>query len=286
MRVVSLACSNTEIVCALGCADLLVGVDDHSDFPPDVVARLPRVGPDLTPDIARVTALEPDLVLATLTVPGHERVIEELEAAGLPYIAPEPVSLDDVYRDIEDIGARLGVPERAREVEAAMRRELGPSTPAGDDATDRPSILVEWWPKPVIAPGRFSWVDELIALAGGSNPLGHESVKSRPLSDDEVREIDPAAIVLSWCGVPFDKYRPDVVYGNPAWKSLAAIAGRQVHCVPEAFLGRPSPRLVEGFQALRGVVESVLATRVASSSPSRAQRPSLERAELRARENR
>ena len=44
---VSLACSNTEIVCALGCAEMLVGVDDHSDHPPEVVRALPRVGPDL-----------------------------------------------------------------------------------------------------------------------------------------------------------------------------------------------------------------------------------------------
>jgi iron complex transport system substrate-binding protein len=256
VRVVSLACSNTEIVCALGCADLLVGVDDHSDFPHDVVSRLPRVGPDLTPDLERVAALEPDLVLATLTVPGHEKVIEQLEAARLPYIAPEPVSLADVFRDVEDIGARLGVTARAREVVATMRAELAPEEPRDDDGTDRPSILVEWWPKPVIAPGRLSWVDELIARAGGSNPLGGESVKSRPMSDDEVRDLDPAAIVLSWCGVPFAKYRPDVVYDNPVWRGISAVAGRQVHCVPEAFLGRPSPRLIDGFKALRAVVES------------------------------
>jgi iron complex transport system substrate-binding protein len=262
VRVVSLACSNTEIVCALGCADLLVGVDDHSDYPEDVVARLPRVGPDLTPDLERVAALAPDLVLATLTVPGHERVIEGLEAAGLPYVAPEPVSLDDVYRDVADIGARLGVADRAGEVIAAMRRALAPATIGDDDASSRPKVLVEWWPKPVIAPGKRSWVDDLIGLAGGVNPLGEEEIKSRPLADEEVREIDPDAIVLCWCGVPFDKYRPDVVYDNPSWRGLAALTSRQVHCIPEAFLGRPSPRLVDGFRALRAVVESARAARL------------------------
>ena len=54
-----------------------------------------------------------NLILATLTVPGHEKVVERLEAAGLQFIAPEPVSLDDVYRDIHEIGELLGVPERA-----------------------------------------------------------------------------------------------------------------------------------------------------------------------------
>lgn len=59
MRIVSLACSNTEIVHALGCAHLLVGVDDHSDWPPEVVDPLPRMGPDLHIDVDRVAALDP-----------------------------------------------------------------------------------------------------------------------------------------------------------------------------------------------------------------------------------
>jgi iron complex transport system substrate-binding protein len=258
VRVVSLACSNTEIVCALGCADLLVAVDDHSDHPADVVARLPRVGPDLTPDLDRVAALRPDLVLATLTVPGHERVVEGLRAAGLAFVAPEPSSLEDVYRDVATLGALLGAPERAARLIDQMRTALEPAAPLDD--RERPSILVEWWPNPVIAPGRSSWVDDLISRAGGSNPLGDEDVKSRPLSDQEVRELDPDAFVLSWCGVPFDRYRPDVIYRNSAWSGLGALAARQVHCVPEAFLGRPGPRLVDGYRALRAVVESARAT--------------------------
>jgi iron complex transport system substrate-binding protein len=143
-----------------------------------------------------------------------------------------------------------------------MRRELDAVPPTDDDG-DRPTILVEWWPKPVIVPGRWSWTTDLIARAGGANPLGAENVKSRPLTDEEVRELDPDAIVLSWCGVPFDKYRAEVVYDNPSWGSVGAITGRQVHCVPEAFLGRPSPRLIDGFRALRAVIEAARAARAA-----------------------
>ena len=252
MRVVSLTCSNTEIVSALGCADLLVGVDDHSDFPPEVVADLPRVGPDLAIDVAAVAALEPDLVLASLTVPGHEAVVARLEAAGLPFVASEPMSLADVYADVRDIARRLGVPARGEAVVAEMQAALAPAPlPPG---TRRPTLLVQWWPKPVIAPGRLSWVDELITLAGGTNPLHDEEVKSRPLTDDEVREIAPDAMVLSWCGVAPEKVRPDVVLANPAWQELAFVRERRVYLVPEAYLGRPSPRLVEGVGRLREVV--------------------------------
>jgi iron complex transport system substrate-binding protein len=253
MRVVSLACSNTEIVCALGCADLLVGVDDHSDHPVEVVASLPKVGPDLEVDVERVAALEPDLVLATLTVPGHERVVERLEAAGLSFVAPEPVSLEDVYRDIADIGARLGVPTRAADLVAEMRESLDAPPPP----TDAPTVLIQWWPKPVITPGRLSWATDVVRAAGGRALLGHEELKSRPMTDDEVAELDPDAVVLSWCGVHPDKYRPDVVLGNERWQQLDFVREARVYSVGEPYLGRPGPRLVEGARRMREVVGSL-----------------------------
>lgn len=252
MRVVSLNCSNTEILCALGCADLLVGVDDHSDFPPDVVAGLPRVGPDLGPDVERIKALEPDLVLASLTVPGHEKVLESLDDAGLPYLAPEPVTLQDVYGDIERIARAVNAEDRAGAVIAGMREAMANGRPVSGDY--RPSILVQWWPKPVIAPGRLSWVRDLLELAGARNPLGDDEVKSRPLENGEVRDIDPDIIVLSWCGVEPRKYRTDVIYENAEWTNLRAVRNHRVYTVPEAYLGRPSPRLAGGCLALRSIV--------------------------------
>jgi iron complex transport system substrate-binding protein len=253
MRIVSLACSNTEIVTALGRADWLVGVDSHSDFPPSVVGRLPRVGPDLEIDIEKVAKLEPDLVLASLTVPGHETVVEGLEAAGLPHLTLAPTSLDEVYADILEVARRLGAEERGRQEVEGMRREL--EAPAPD--THAPRILIQWWPKPTIAPCGRSWANQVIRAAGGANPLSGEDRPSRPVEDEEVARLAPDAVVLSWCGVEPVKYRPDVVYGNPAFREIPAVRRGRVFIVPEAYLGRPGPRLVDGVRALRGVVGAV-----------------------------
>jgi len=254
MRVVSLACSNTEIVCALGRGDLLVGVDDHSDHPRDVIAELPRVGPDLQIDIAAVAALKPDLVLASLTVPGHEQVVAGLEASALPFLVLEPTSLEAVYSDIRTVAAATGAQAAGEELVDSMRRRIPAAAP---EASQGPRILVQWWPRPVIAPGRSSWVDDLLLRAGAENPLGGEEIKSRPLADEEVRDIDPQAIVLSWCGVAAEDYRPEVVYSNPLWSDLEAVRERRVFCIPEALLGRPAPRLCEGFEALAAIVAEI-----------------------------
>lgn len=250
MRVVSLVCSNTEIVCALGCAELLVGVDDHSDFPADVVAALPRVGPDLEIDIDAVAGLEPDLVLASLTVPGHERVVEGLETTGLEVLALEPVCLEDVYANIREIAHALGVAERGETLLHDLRSEL---VDRGLPKT-RPRILVQWWHRPTIAPGALSWVTDLLGLVGAENPIGQEPVKSRPVSDDELAYLNPDAIVLSWCGVRPEKVRPEVVARNPAWQEVNAVKQGHIYCVPEAYLGRPGPRLAEGYRALAEIV--------------------------------
>lgn len=249
-RLVSLACSNTEIVCALGLADWLVGVDDHSDYPVEVVTRLPRVGPDLGIDIQRVAALKPDLVLASLTVPGHERVVEGLTRAKLPYLAPEPVSVADVYRDIRSIAARLEVTERGEQLVADMKSVLDAPPPDASPV----SVLVEWWPKPVIVPGSDSWVTQLLTATGGRNPFADREVKSTPITDEEAQRAAPDAIVISWCGIRPEKYRPEIVYRRPAWQSFSAVRARRVFTVPEAFLGRPGPRLVEGHKALAKIV--------------------------------
>ena len=253
MRVVSLTCSNTEIVCALGCGDLLVGVDRHSDFPAEVVDALPRVGPDLQIDVDAVMDLGPDLVLASLTVPGHENVVAEVEAAGLEYLAPEPVSLNDVYANIREIARALGVPERGERLVREMRAELVDR----GEARVRPRVIVQWWPRPTIAPGALSWVTDVLTFVGAENPLGHERVKSRPVSDSELADLEPDVLVLSWCGVAPEKVRPDVVLNNPALQAVKAVRNGHVFCVPEAFLGRPGPRLVEGYRALSGMTEAV-----------------------------
>jgi iron complex transport system substrate-binding protein len=131
----------------------------------------------------------------------------------------------------------------------------------GDPPEDAPTILVQWWPKPVITPGRRSWATDVIRAAGGRAVLGHEDHKSRPMTDDEVAELAPDAVVLSWCGVHPDKYRPDVVLRNERWQGLPFIERGRVYCVGEPFLGRPGPRLVEGVRAMRAIVEELTAAR-------------------------
>ncbi|WP_368072810.1 ABC transporter substrate-binding protein [Bacillus sp. FJAT-27225] len=81
MKLVTLCPSNTELVNYLGLTQSLVGVDDFSDWPEEIL-RLPRLGPDLHIDMEKVEALKPDLVLASLSVPGWNAIFRNWNAVG------------------------------------------------------------------------------------------------------------------------------------------------------------------------------------------------------------
>ena len=181
--------------------------------------------------------------------------MESLHARGLPLEVFQPFSVEDTYTDILRIGDLLGVPDRARVLVAEMRGVMEDVPALVPDP--RPRILVEWWPKPVIGAGARSWVHDLIEAAGGVNLLAHRDCESTPLTDEEICEAAPDAVVISWCGVPTSHYRPEVVYRRSAWSDVPAIVNRQVHCIPEAYLGRPGPRLVDGVRALRQLVQTL-----------------------------
>ena len=189
--------------------------------------------------------------------------MEGLERERLPLLVLDPLSLSQVSQDIQTVAEALGVAHRGAMVVEEMEdsfREVREET-ARDRASPEyrpPKVLIQWWPKPVIGPGRLSWVHDILGLVGAENPLGQDDVRSRPMSDAEVAEVAPEAIVLSWCGIDPRKYRPDVVFRNPAWQEVPALRNGDVHCVPEAYLGRPGPRLTFGARALREVVRSVL----------------------------
>lgn len=240
LRVASLTSSNSDLLAALGAAGWAVAADSYSDAPGLDAAR--RVGPDLNIDVAAVVAARPDLVLASLSVPGMERVVAGVQAAGLNVMVLDPVTVGDVLDDMRVVARALGLGARGEALAHAFQADLAAQRGTW---TRAPRVLVEWWPRPIIAATRESWVTELLACLGAENALGHLEGRSRPLTLEEVRAARPDLIVCSWCGVK--KLRPEVIEARGL--------GMPVACVPESGLGRPGPRLLEGARALRAALD-------------------------------
>ncbi len=247
MRIVSLCPSNTEIVWALGAAHQLVGLDRSSDFPAEVVS-LPRVGPDIEIDVEAVARLRPDLVLSSLSVPGMERNVAALDAAGIPHVVIDTQSLDGVFANVMLVGRLLGLGGQAAAVVAGMQARL--EAVRADVLPSRPSVFLEWWPRPVIVPGARCWTTEMIHIAGGRSAFGHLDVRSTPIEADRVIEAAPDVLLTVWCGVPHERQRPERLSDREGWGAIPGVAAGRVWAAEEVYFGRPGPRLVAGVEWL------------------------------------
>lgn len=249
MRLASLVCSNTEILEVLGLLGQVVAVDSHSDSAG--LEQAVRLGPDQDIDLAKLVAARPDLVLASLSVPGLERVVAAVSEAGLRVLVLDPISPQDIAADIRQVAQACGCPERgeteAERFLAALEEIARESRVALQPWPRPPRVMVEWWPRPIIAATRDSWVTQMLRDLGACNALAERPGRSRPLTLDEVRAAAPDLMTCSWCGVR--KLRPEVM--------KARGLGAAVVCIPESGLGRPGPRLIEGMSALAAALAAL-----------------------------
>jgi iron complex transport system substrate-binding protein len=263
LRIVSLCPSNTESVCALGLADALVGVDLYSDWPPDVVQHLPRVGPDLQIDVEKVKSLRPHLVLASLSVPGMERVVEAVHDAGLPVLVLNPTSLEEMLSSLGQIAqaaADLGRPVDVESVQSGLRQRIQRVAQRTRDCAARPKLYWEWWPNPIFSPARDNWLTELSRIAGGHNVFADERGSGlRDPTGERVIESEPDFIFAVWTGIPQHKVPLLKIARRPGWGRLTAVANRHVYALSESLFCRPSPRLVDGLEQLIRLIHPEIA---------------------------
>ncbi|MCP8970787.1 cobalamin-binding protein [Ectobacillus ponti] len=249
MRIVSLCPSNTELLVYIGACEHLVGVDNYSDWP-EGVRQLPRVGPDLSIDMHHVERLQPDLVLASLSVPGMERNVRELEQRGIPHLVLNPHSFAEIGEDLLRVGTATGRETEANQAAAAYHAFLRMYRETAAALASKPRLYWEWWPKPVFTPGRANWLTEMSRLAGAENIFADCPEASVQTDWDEVRRRNPDHICLAWVGVRQDKVQPAVLKKRQNWLELPALQSGRVHILEEALYCRPSPRLLLGLQQL------------------------------------
>ncbi len=245
MRVVSLTPSATEVIAALGATDLLVGVDEYSKYPPDVT-KLPKVGSFLTPNLEAIVRLHPTLVVIDDV---HGRAAGALHDAGITTVECPIHALPDVRQALTTIGERLGKSEQANRVVAGIDAALGEAR--GRRPAKRPRVLAIIDREAgglgnLVAAGPGSWLDELLAVAGGENVIAAAGVRYPKISMEEVLRGTPDVIL-------------DVSHGDlAAWNTVdvpAVKAGRVVS-LDEPFLIAPSPRVKDALDALGKAIAS------------------------------
>ncbi|RDI41479.1 cobalamin-binding protein [Falsibacillus pallidus] len=256
MRLISICPSNTEILAYLDLTSQLIGVDDFSDWPASI-SSLPKLGPDLSIRMDDLEKLNPDLVLASLSVPGMEKNIEELQKRDIPHVVLDPQSLSDIIRDIRTVGDLCGASERASQVIEEMEEAIQSCRDISRTVEQKPSLYWEWWPKPVFTPGKTNWLTEISELAGAVNLFSDVELASVQTDWEDVLKRNPQCICLAWVGVHKKKINPAIVKKRPGWEKLRAVQENKIVVLEEALYCRPSPRLLEGLIHLAKLLHPV-----------------------------
>ena len=281
-RIVSLLPSSTEIICALGCGDQLVGRSHECDYPPGVgdlpACTAPKFDPDGTSylidqrvkailqeatSVYRVDAdlldeLAPDWLVTQSQCEVCAVSLKDVEEAACRLVRSQPAilslepnALADVWGDIERVATALEVEERGRVLVAQLRDRLDQVAARTRDIDHRPRIACIEWFEPLMAAG--NWIPELVEIAGGQNLFAAAGTHSPWLSWEALVEAQPDIVVLMPCGFDMSRSRRElpVLTQQPLWSRLQAVQQGQVFLTDgNQFFNRPGPRLVESAEIL------------------------------------
>ena len=248
---VSLAPSLTEIICAVGAADQLVGRTSVCDYPPEAVSNTAVIGDFGAPSLEALLAVKPTLVLHVDLA--DETLAGKLDNLGIRHQRIPCSRLDEVPAAIETVGRLLHHEERAAALAAALRNGISARRSALPPPEQRPVVLAIIWHDPLTAAGSRSFIADLVSLAGGRN-LGDAVARDYfPVSAEWVLANDPEVILCFFMAGRISVRQ--LVMRQAGWERTRAVRNRRVYDgFDNNVMLRPGPRILEAADALHACI--------------------------------
>jgi len=242
-RVVSLAPNLTEIVFAVGGGNLLVGRTSYCDFPPEAKS-IPVVGDTGTPNLERIIAVKPQVVLVS-TSSQLEVFTQQLQNQNVAVFVTDPHDLEGIFRSVAQIGEMLGKKEQATQLVQKLRERTNAVEAA---VKQKPSVRVFYQvsAEPLYTIGREAFVTDLIRRAGGVSVTADVPGAWPKYSAESALAAKPEAIILPTGG---SMGAANSAVTDALRQSPAALGGR-VYKINDDHLARPGPRVVDGLEEM------------------------------------
>jgi len=285
VRIVSLLPSTTEILFAIGAGDDVAGVTFECDFPPEARARrvvsntaLPEglTAAEIDAEVSKRMAagediyrleedalrdIDPELILTqdlcavcAVDVSNVEGALDHLGCRAR-VLTVDPSSLDEVIESIATIGAATGHDDEASELTSSLRARLARVADAVGGAQVAPRVAMLEWTDPPFNAGH--WVPDLVTGAGGTEVLGRPGVPSVRVEWQAIEAAAPDIVVVAPCGYRLDGARrlAQALVADGRLPASAAVWAIDA----DAVVVRPGPRVVDGVEAIAGIVHPDLA---------------------------
>ncbi len=282
MRVVTLIASATEIVCALGVRDQLVGRSHECDFPPDVRDLPSLTEPKFSTDgtsydidqrvkaivqegtsVYRVFAdklaeLDPDVIVTqdqcevcAASLGDVEEALCDWTGRPMRIVSLKPDALADIWGDIRKVAGALDIEAQGETIISDLRKRMRKVSEDAGTQASRPRVACIEWVDPLMAAG--NWVPELVDMAGGENLFGEAGKHAPWMSWEELAEADPDVIVALPCGYDIARTLQDmpILEAKPGWDDLRAVReGRVAVADGNQYFNRPGPRVAESLEIM------------------------------------
>ena len=260
-RIVTFAPSSTEIIAALGAADRLIAVGTFCTYPPEV-AKLPKVGGLVDPDLEGILRLRPDLVVERGTIKEVEQLCERSHIC----LFRDPTErIEDLYRTIDALGELLHRHEAAGKLVADIRARL-----------DRISAAVAGQPRPrvfitvsrrdpdalagLLTANGHTFIGEIVQLAGGANVFASLAIDYPEVSPEAILAARPDVIIEA-----MPEAKPSAALEErirTVWRRLGpipAVENNRIYVMTEDNILIPSPRVVDTVAALARLLHPEIA---------------------------
>jgi iron complex transport system substrate-binding protein len=289
-QIVSFLPSATEMACALGLSDQLVGITHECDYPPEVrgkaivvrkalpietmsqreidvaVSERMREGRSLYEvDETLLEQLAPDLILTQdlcqVCAPSGNEVTQALNL--LPkkpqILWLTPNSLDEIFANLLELGEATGHTKKAKELVAEGRARLQKIEGVTENLSVRTRVFCMEWLDPVYCSGH--WVPEMVKIAGGLDALSQAGADSVRIPWDDVVEWKPEVLVVTPCGFDLEQtiQQSRQLFTYPRWSTLPAVRSGRIFAVDaNSYFARPGPRVVDGTELLAHLIHPEL----------------------------
>ena len=280
-RIISLLPSSTEIVCALGLREHLVGVSHECDYPSAVVGlpvlTEPKLDPRGTSDdidtrvreivqeglsVYRLKTevlhrLKPDLIVTqdqcevcAVSLPEVENAVQCFLTPDVTVVSLRPEKLDDIWTDIRRVAQATAREKTAQALIRAAKERLR-KIAQKTRPCPRPRVACLEWLDPLMAAG--NWIPELVDIAGGEYGLVEAGAHTPTMTWEALVAYQPEVIVITPCGFKIPQAQADLpqLTVHPDWQSLPAVQKNRVYVADgNAYYNRPGPRIVESVEIL------------------------------------
>ncbi|SDF60787.1 iron complex transport system substrate-binding protein [Mucilaginibacter pineti] len=285
-KIVSLLPSATEIICALGLQDKLIGRSHECDYP-ETVKALPvcteanfanglssleidiKVKEILADALSvytvkreQIKALAPDVVITqdqcevcAVSLTDVEQALDNYLDKKARIISLHPNSLEDIFNDITNIAAALNVPQAGADLLELLNERVDIIKHKLKFADSKPTVACIEWLDPMMISG--NWVPQLVSIAGGTPVLAQQGKHSPYVNWEDIQAQNPEIIVVMPCGFSIERTLKeiDILMQLPGFADLQAVKNNRLYIADgNHYFNRPGPRIVDSIEILAEII--------------------------------